>query len=121
MVYQQSVRVHELVYCRDSAPCFICQSSSSAPRPAIKMVMGSKVQAERLVDIYRSAGLTVEMDYYAHKPSRVEVIASACVHHLSDLGKLKDAIESGENLVTAQQMRGLERIVQEKNIQPNDI
>ncbi|HLC80781.1 MAG TPA: hypothetical protein VJG31_03335 [Candidatus Nanoarchaeia archaeon] len=111
MVYQQNVKVHELVYCRDSAPCFICQSSSSALRPAIKMVMKSKVQAERLVDLYRSAGLTVELGYYAHKPSRVEVIASACVHHLSDLGRLKDAIESEENLVTAQQMRGLERIM----------
>lgn len=115
MVYQQSVRVHELVYCRDSAPCFICQSSSSAPQPAIKMVMGSKVQAERLVNLYRSAGLTVELGYYAHKPSRVEVIASACVHHLSDLGRLKEAIESGENLVTAQQMRGLEKIITKKD------
>ncbi len=113
MVYQQSVRVYELVYCRDSAPCFICQSSSSAPRPAIKMVMENKVQAERLVDLYRSAGLTVELGYYAHKPSRVEIIASACVHHLSDLGRLKDAIESGDNLVTEQQMRGLEGAVNE--------
>ncbi len=113
MVYQQSVRVHELVYCRDSVPCFICQSSSSALRPAIKMMVESKVQAERLVDLYRSAGLTVELGYYAHKPSRVEVIASACVHHLSNLGRLKDAIESGENLVTAQQMQGLEGAVNE--------
>ncbi|MBI5797935.1 hypothetical protein HZA98_03465 [Candidatus Woesearchaeota archaeon] len=116
MVYQQSVRVHELVYCRDSAPCFICQSNSSAHQPAIKMVMESRVQAERLVDLYRSAGLTVELGYYAHKPSRVEVIASACVHHLSDLGRLKDAIESRENLVTVQQMRGLERKVTEEKI-----
>lgn len=113
MVYQQSVRVHELIYCRDSAPCFICQSSSPVPRPAIKMMMESKVQAERLVDLYRRAGLTVELKYYAPKPSRVEVIASACVHHLSDLGRLKEAIESEENLVTGQQMQGLEGVVNE--------
>lgn len=116
MVYQSGIRVYQLFYCRDSAPCFICQTNSSAPRPAIKMVLESKVQAERLVDLYRSAGLTVELGYYAHKPSRVEVIASACVHHLPDLGRLKEAIESGENLVTAQQMRGLEKKVTEEKI-----
>ena len=83
------------------------------------MVIESKVKAERLVDLYRNAGLTVEMGYYAHKPSRVEVIASACVHHLSDLGRLKDAIESRDNLVNEQQMRGLERIVRnEENTVP---
>jgi hypothetical protein len=77
-------------------PCFICNPPQvnisgllKTPEPDLKMDMAafvdSKESGERVVDMFRKAGLVAKLDFRKFEPNWVQVKVGACEKHEPNL------------------------------------